>query len=294
MNIIQLKCFNTVAQIENMSKASALLHISQPAISKNIARLESELGCSLFERNGKSLKLNENGERLLKYSSEAMETLENGISQAFGLGTSNRQAVRIGIGAEYYRLWDCISVYSKNNPSVGFEIHNRTLEQELDINEYDVLIYPRQSSFEKFSGFSLGTEKAYIAVHSGKTGIKTLNDLSGCNIVYLKKDRTAEYQQQIIRALGIQSTADYYADSSEHKRVLISSGIGAGIINEGELPLYKSSDIKLIPLKDKRFSREIMIAFRKKKYLSEAALKFTDFAAEYFMLEKKPQEDMEI
>lgn len=41
-----------------MTKAAASLNISQPAFSKTIARLESELGVSLFYRKGKSIHLN--------------------------------------------------------------------------------------------------------------------------------------------------------------------------------------------------------------------------------------------
>ena len=61
MNISQLRYFTTVAQLENVSKAADLLYLSQSSLSKNIAKLEEELGMPLFDRNGKKITL-QNGE----------------------------------------------------------------------------------------------------------------------------------------------------------------------------------------------------------------------------------------
>lgn len=65
MKISQLHYFTTVAQLENISKAAELLHISQPTLSKNIAALETELMTPLFNRDSKQLSLNPAGKRFL-------------------------------------------------------------------------------------------------------------------------------------------------------------------------------------------------------------------------------------
>ena len=66
MNVLQLRYFITVAQLENVTKAADLLHISQSSLSKNISALEKELSVSLFDRNGKNIALNASGERFLE------------------------------------------------------------------------------------------------------------------------------------------------------------------------------------------------------------------------------------
>ena len=65
MTITQLRYFIVAAQTENLLKAAAALYISQSSLSKNIASLEKELGVELFDRNGKSLRLNEAGGQFL-------------------------------------------------------------------------------------------------------------------------------------------------------------------------------------------------------------------------------------
>lgn len=66
MDLNSLLYFVTVAKFENMSRASEQLHLSQPALSKSIALLEDNLGVELFDRNGRSIKLNRYGKFFLE------------------------------------------------------------------------------------------------------------------------------------------------------------------------------------------------------------------------------------
>ena len=61
----QLRCFRLVAEMENISRAAKLLHISQPSLSQTIRRVEQEIGFPLFHREGKRIELNRAGQFLL-------------------------------------------------------------------------------------------------------------------------------------------------------------------------------------------------------------------------------------
>ena len=50
MELLQLQYFAEVARLESFTKAAQSLHISQPALSQTVKRLENELGVKLFER----------------------------------------------------------------------------------------------------------------------------------------------------------------------------------------------------------------------------------------------------
>ncbi|MBQ7222611.1 MAG: LysR family transcriptional regulator [Bacteroidales bacterium] len=69
----RLKVFCTVADTLSFSKAAALLGISQPAVSKNIAVLEAEIGGALFIRINKTLILTDKGKQLLTIASSILE-----------------------------------------------------------------------------------------------------------------------------------------------------------------------------------------------------------------------------
>lgn len=84
MNIHQLKVFNTVCEKRQMTQAAAELGISQPAVSRVIRDLESELDIRLFERIGTRLVLTEAGEQLHYSASQierSMVELERNMSQ---------------------------------------------------------------------------------------------------------------------------------------------------------------------------------------------------------------------
>lgn len=67
MNTEQLRQFETIAQTGTMTAAAEQLHITQPALSRSMARLEADLGVPLFERKGRSISLSHEGEAALEY-----------------------------------------------------------------------------------------------------------------------------------------------------------------------------------------------------------------------------------
>src|SRR5437879_12829971 len=75
MELRHLRYFIGVAEEENVSRAALKLHVSQPALSRQIRDLEEELGFSLFERSAKSVRLTEAGRTFLN---EARAGLQRG------------------------------------------------------------------------------------------------------------------------------------------------------------------------------------------------------------------------
>ncbi len=76
MDLMQLNYFVVVAKYESISLAAQELHISQPALSQSIARLEDSQHQKLFDRNKGRLKLNAAGKILLQHTQRAFEQLE--------------------------------------------------------------------------------------------------------------------------------------------------------------------------------------------------------------------------
>ena len=57
MDTFKIQCFCTLAKLKNFTATGEALHISQPAVSKNIQTLEQELGITLLIRNSRSIDL---------------------------------------------------------------------------------------------------------------------------------------------------------------------------------------------------------------------------------------------
>ena len=76
MELLQLKYFKTVAELEKISAAAEALYISAPALSTSIARLEKELGTKLFDRTNNRIRLNRQGHIFLRYVNQIFNNLD--------------------------------------------------------------------------------------------------------------------------------------------------------------------------------------------------------------------------
>jgi LysR family transcriptional activator of nhaA len=70
INLTQLQHFVIIAELMSVTKASKKLNIVQPALSKQLSELEQDLGVKLFNRKGRGLQLNANGQTVLEYASK--------------------------------------------------------------------------------------------------------------------------------------------------------------------------------------------------------------------------------
>lgn len=77
MDIRQLKTLVHVAELGSFSRAAKRLRIAQPALSRHIRMLESELDASLFERNSRGVKLTDSGKMFLQHASTILRQLES-------------------------------------------------------------------------------------------------------------------------------------------------------------------------------------------------------------------------
>ena len=88
MEIFELRYFLSVAQFENIHRASTQLSISPGSLSKAVSRLEDELGVALFVRDGRNIVLTDHGRLLQKRASELIQMEEATRLQISGhLGT---------------------------------------------------------------------------------------------------------------------------------------------------------------------------------------------------------------
>ena len=92
MEIKQLRYFKRVAEMGSVSKAAAALSVAQPAISRQIAHLEAELGTPLFYRNGRGVSMTEAGQALFARVSTVLEELrraEQEVRDMIGVATGS-------------------------------------------------------------------------------------------------------------------------------------------------------------------------------------------------------------
>jgi DNA-binding transcriptional LysR family regulator len=73
MSLTQIEYFVAVAEAGHVGRASAALRVAQPAVSRQIRRLEDELGAALFVRTARGMTLSNAGERFLGHARGILE-----------------------------------------------------------------------------------------------------------------------------------------------------------------------------------------------------------------------------
>ncbi len=126
MELRHLRYFIAVALEENVSKAALKLHVSQPALSRQIRDLEEELGFELLERSAKSVRLTEAGRTFLDEASEVIERLEQGIEKTRSVALPENQELHIGYAPSLTPriLPPLIRSFQKALPKLKVKIHD--------------------------------------------------------------------------------------------------------------------------------------------------------------------------
>lgn len=123
MELRHLRYFVTVADAGGFSRAAARLHISQPALSRQIRDLESELGVRLFDRVGRRILLTAEGQDLLKRSRDLLADAESFGERARALKGGETGILRVGATPQTLEsfLTNFLARYRRSHP--GVEIH---------------------------------------------------------------------------------------------------------------------------------------------------------------------------
>lgn len=136
-NLTLYKIFHTVAKTGNISKAAKELYISQPAISKSIQKLETQLHTILFKRSSRGVSLTQEGKLLSQYVDNAFSSLQTGeelLSHNRSLGISQ---LRIGVSTTLckYILLPHLQNYIQKYPHVKLTITCQPTYQTLNLLE---------------------------------------------------------------------------------------------------------------------------------------------------------------
>lgn len=94
MELEQMRQIDAIARTGTMSAAAEELHISQPALSRSIQRLEAELACTLFDREGRRVVLNEVGRTAVDWARELLRD-ERLMREAVAAVASRTRALRV-------------------------------------------------------------------------------------------------------------------------------------------------------------------------------------------------------
>jgi DNA-binding transcriptional LysR family regulator len=133
MEMRHLRYFIAVAKVENVSRAALKLHVSQPALSRQIRDLEDEIGFKLFERSAKSLRLTNAGRVFLKEAQDVIQRASDGVAAARAIAAGGRGEIHVGYAPSLTSriLPPTLRVFQAGVPGVRVKLHDLSTEEML-------------------------------------------------------------------------------------------------------------------------------------------------------------------
>jgi len=302
MDLHHIEYFLQLKKYEHVSFTADFLNISQPALSKSIATLEAELGVKLFDRVGRHIKLNKNGEQFAKYAEQAIKLLNTGMMSAKNTCYETTGNIRITCYAYASILTPCISEYSQLNPFISFSFsqYQRYEDPTFSIHP-DFILYAstEESLTEKREQFwvsqPLFKEKYCLIVsplyrsfppEQNSIHVHELKDASF--ITMLQRELFFnDITYSLCKNAGFFPKIYSQTDDFLIKLKLVSAGLGVAFIPESCLPdvFTYAPELRHFDLENSSSSkRTVFLQRHRKAMMSETALDFWDFVLDYFNL----------
>jgi LysR family transcriptional regulator, benzoate and cis,cis-muconate-responsive activator of ben and cat genes len=133
MELRHLRYFVAVAELQNITRAAAKLHVSQPPLSRQIRDLEDELGVALFQRSAKALRLTDAGRAFLSEARAALQRVDDAVQMAKIVGTGQRGEIHVGYAPSLAveLLPRALKYFHETSPGVQVRLHDLSTQEML-------------------------------------------------------------------------------------------------------------------------------------------------------------------
>lgn len=284
MTLIQLQYFQTLAYVLHFTRASELLHISQPSLSHSITELERELGVPLFEKEGRRISLTKYGGQFLPYVEKALAVIKEGEEQ---LRLTNEQEPYVVSIGYFYSIAATLvpslieRFYNQESKKIRFHftqdlsynIAKGLLEGEID------LAFTLHLD-EGYNSVPIMTQPLYLVVPkqhrlAGRTEV-SISEFCGEPLIMLDKNSgLRKLVEKIFANRGLIPKMTFEAKECNAAIQFVALNLGVSILPN--IPSIDSMQVTMIPIAEQDFIRTIYFSWPVNRKLSVSAEKVKEF-----------------
>lgn len=306
VDLVQLRYFQEVARQQHITNVARDLHITQPALSKNIAKLESDMGIKLFDRDGKSLRLNTYGEEVLRHVDTILNEMDALMQHVSDLQSGNTGVIRIGSSfpnREPHWLLDCIRNFLDSRPNVSLKLYqmnpqkleNALLEREIDIAVNSLVFKNPSIHWQHLFTERLGVLMSVNHPLAAKD-IISITELSSERFLVNNSNSDVQDLTEIFcHKAGFKPDIFYEGDFPRLIAEALHVGRGISFIAE---PQYRARQVHVIPEFEKKIAfrrvkedycvRDCGIAMLKNRYVPRVMDEFCKYLLDIFLNKTTP------
>ncbi|WP_439586709.1 LysR family transcriptional regulator [Hydrogenophaga sp.] len=289
-NLNDLQAFRTVAELSSFRKAADALHVSQPAFSRRIEKLEEALGVKLLERTTRKVSLTAVGRDFDRKVQQLLDDLDNTLLGIRGVAGTRMGEVTIACvpSTVYYYLSQVVSRYHERYPKIRVKV--------FDAGANDVLAAVARSEADfglNFIGsqepdieFKPLLEERFVAAcrrdHAlAKKRKVTWAELGQYDFISVSKTSGNRLLlDQALAGLPGRPQAIYEAQHVTTMLGLVEAGLGVAAVPSLAMPAADHPLLVSVPLVEPIVTRNVGLIRRKGRPLSPAAQQLYDFFAD--------------
>ena len=292
MELLQLHYFLTLAKYQHVTRTAELLHISQPALSLTIKKLESELGVPLFERKGRNIVLSHYGEAFKQYVEDAVFSLENGKRMITRLKNTDSHTLNLGLLSPYvwsellmlftdlypdmsinrrsiedHRFWDSII-----NGDIDFYLGGLNQLDELDTSRLDYTVLYEDDMV-------LLVHKDHSFANRKEIDLRECREESFINLA--AETNLQQFINQMFRQAGFSPRVVMTCDYTLRDQ-MAADGHGVSITTQLAAQKSRIRDVAHIPISFPVVKRKLGLVWRKNRVFSDPMEKFYDVSMRFY------------
>jgi DNA-binding transcriptional LysR family regulator len=243
VDIHQLRTFVVVAREGSVTRASDVLHLSQPAVSAHIKSMEESLGLSLFERTPRGMSLTHDGQRLLAKAQHTLHAHQELMSEATRGKGELTGRLRLGAGSNSNNevIGRLITVMAERHPAVEVALKHGTSREilaEIRNGALDGGFYnePRRPDAD-LSAIEVSQFKVFVAAARGVLDATRRTDWQAlAELPWIYPAASAccgQTAEDLFKAKSFRPKRIVSVDRQDVSRTLIAGGMGVGLLHEG-------------------------------------------------------------
>lgn len=241
MRYVQLRAFHQVALNGGFSKAARAMHLTQPALSDQVRKLETEYDIRLFNRSGKNVSPTENGLTLLEITHRLFENENQALEFLSQFNTTRKGTLRI-VADSTHHIAQILARYQSAFPGVFISIKSGNSKQVVDLlagYDADVGVLGNLPDKDIHKIVTLHSSPIIAFAHKNSRFAKnesvSFAQLATWPLVLREKgSKTRAKIEDQAKAAGLTLSVRIEAEGREAVCQIVADGGGVGTVSEAE------------------------------------------------------------
>jgi len=279
MELRHLRYFRAVGREEHFGRAAKILHVAQPALTRQIRHLEEELGVTLFERRPRGVQLSAAGRMFLSESEAILAQVERSVEKARSYASGHFGTLRVGfseIASGHREIPSKLLAFRQNEPNVTLELLPMSSQDQLEALRdakidaaivYDV--HHDDANMQLLQYKDAGESEIVLAIYKGHplanaTQVR-MKDLHGESFLWPFRKGAPRYSDTLMRACVAHGVVPKVVQETATHSILLSLvavGMGIGFVEYSE-HRFQSSSVLLKQVVDLNVSFKIRLFWRR-------------------------------